>query len=133
MTPSSCSVPGSRRCRKSARDWGDPDWRHTLPAEWRDAVVAPLEFSVHRDYETAACRVLGFDEDGDACYYRHTYLLKSVCSDDGEEFYEAVVYGEEVKGWRLRDGRWLLWRVFHEDGDCHGNRGFYSFSEDFPR
>ena len=40
---------------------------------------------------------------------------------------------QEEPDWRLRDGRWLLWRIAHEDGACNGNRGFYSFSEKMPK
>ena len=117
-------------CRKKSRD---PEWQKALPIEWRDAAIAPLNFTTYREYEMPASRTLGHDEEGQACYYRHTYILSSLCSDDDEEFYEAIAYGEEVEAWRLRDERWLIWRIVHEDGVCRGNRGFYSFSENMPR
>jgi hypothetical protein len=117
-------------CRREDKD---PDWRHALPAEWRAAAVAPLNFAIHREYEIPASRTLGYDEEGVACYYRHVFFLGATRSDDDEEFYEAIVYGEEVHAWRLRDERWLIWRIVREDGDGRGNRGFYRFSEDMPR
>lgn len=117
-------------CRKKSRE---PEWQKALPVEWRAAAVAPLGFTTHREYEMPASRTLGHDEEGLACYYCHTYILSSLCSDDDEEFYEAIAYGEEVQAWRLRDERWLIWRIVHEDGVCRGNRGFYSFSENMPR
>jgi len=111
----------------------DPDWRQALPAEWRSAAIAPLNFAIHREYEMPASRTLGYDEDGLPCYYRHAFVLGAPYSDDDEEFYAAVVYGEEVHAWRLRDERWLIWRIVREDGDGRGNCGFYSFSEEMPR
>ena len=117
-------------CRKKSRD---PEWQKALPIEWRDAAIAPLNFTTYREYEMPASRTLGYDEEGQACYYCHTYILSSLCSDDDEEFYEAIAYGEEVQAWQLRDERWLIWRIVHEDGVCRGNRGFYIFSGDMPR
>ncbi len=115
----------------SGRD-DDPRWKSTLPTEWRSAAISPLTFANYRDYEIPASRTLGYDEDGTACYYRHVYILSVLCSDDDDEFYETIAYGEEVEGWRLRDTRWLVWRILHEDGGCRGNRGFFSFSEEMP-
>jgi hypothetical protein len=121
-----CDLP----CRKTSRD---PEWQKALPVEWRDATIAPLHFKQYREYEIPASRTLGYDEEGQPCYYRHTYIISSLRSDDDEEFYESIAYGEEVQAWRLRDERWLIWRIVHEDGVCRGNRGFYSFSESMPR
>lgn len=115
------------------RELPDPDWQQALPAEWRAAAVAPLSFAIHREYEMPACRSFGYDADGAPCYYRHAFLLGAPRSDDDEEFYEAVVYGEEVEAWRLRDERWLVWRIVRQDEDCRAPRGFYSFSEQMPR
>ena len=123
-------VSSAPACRKHDRE---PDWQKGLPVEWRVAAVAPLNFSIFREYEIPASRTLGYDEEGQPCYYRHSYVLGELCSDDDEEFYEHIAYGEEVEAWRLRDERWLIWRIQHEDGGCRGNRGFYSFSENMPR
>ena len=117
-------------CRKKNRD---PEWQKGLPLEWSTAAIAPLCFTNHSEYEIPASRTLGYDEEGEMCYYRHTYILSTLRSDDDDEFYEAIAYGEEVQAWRLRDERWLIWRIVHEDGVCRGNRGFYSFSESMPR
>lgn len=111
----------------------DPDWRHALPAEWHAAAIAPISFAVHREYEMPASRTFGYDAEGTPCYYRHAFVLAAPRSDDDEEFYEAVVYGEEVEAWRLRDERWLVWRIVRRDEDCREPRGFYSFSERMPR
>ena len=117
-------------CRKRERE---RDWQKGLPVEWRVAAVAPLHFSTFSEYEIPASRTLGYDEEGQPCYYHHSYIVGELCSDDDEEFYEHIAYGEEVEAWRLRDERWLIWRIVHEDGICRGNRGFYSFSERMPR
>ena len=127
---SRCAGTNDQDCRKRERE---PDWQKGLPVEWRVAAVAPLNFSTFREYEIPASRTLGYDEEGQPCYYRHSYVMGELCSDDDEEFYEHIAYGEEVEAWRLRDERWLIWRIQHEDGGCRGNRGFYSFSESMPR
>ena len=127
---SRCAGTPSRACRKRERE---PAWQKGLPAEWRVAAVEPFTFATFREYEIPASRTLGYDEEGQPCYYRHSYLLGELCSDDDEEFYEHIAYGEEVEAWRLRDERWLTWRVEHEDGGCRVNRGFYGFSERMPR
>jgi hypothetical protein len=115
------------------RQPSDPDWQQALPAEWRTAALAPLTFAVHREYEIPASRIFGYDADGVPCYYRHDFVLGAPRSDDDEEFYEAVIYGEEVEAWRLRDERWLVWRIVRQGEDCGSPRGFYSFSERMPR
>ncbi|MGE5490217.1 MAG: hypothetical protein ACM31P_02915 [Actinomycetota bacterium] len=110
-----------------------PDWRIALPEEWRDAAVAPLHIATWREHEMPACRSIGYDEDEAPCYYRHVFLLSGLRSDDDLEYYEALVYGEEVQAWRLRDGRWLVWRVAHRDEDRQPAAGSYGFSEQMPR
>lgn len=123
------------RCRQ--RPYRDPEaavpWQTALPAEWRAAAVAPLDFAIHREHEMEASRTLGYDADGQPCYYHHRYFLDAPRSDDDEEFYAAVLYGEEVEAWRLRDERWLVWRQVRNGEDCQGGRGFYSFCERMPR
>ncbi len=124
-----CDHAGNSRRRKGR----DPDWQKDLPCEWRAMAVAPIRFENHRDYEMPASRTLGYDGEMYPCFYRHLYLLGALYSDDDEEYYEAIAYGEEVRAWRLRDDRWLIWRIVHEGGECRGNRGFYSLSESMPR
>lgn len=126
---SRCNGTRPRTCQRRERE---PDWQKGLPAEWpkwRLAAVTPLNFSTFREYEMPASRTPGYDEDGQPCYYHHCYVLGELLSDDDEAFYEHIAYGEEVEAWRLRDERWLIWRIVHENGGCRGNRGLYCFSE----
>ncbi len=109
------------------------DWRRHLPADWRDSVVQPLDFSEYREYEITASRCLGYDEDGRLCYYMHLYVLDTHCSDDDEDFYQVVAYGETVHAWLLRDERWLIYRVVQTREDGQPGRGFYSFADKPPR
>lgn len=118
-----------QRHRKNA----DPDWQKKLPEEWRGAVIAPLDFATWHEYEMPASRCLGYDEDGEPCYYRHVFLLGALRWDDDEEYYEDFVYGEDVQAWRLRDERWLTWRIAHQEDTPHESRGFFSFSDEMPR
>ncbi|MEY4593071.1 MAG: hypothetical protein RIR18_1966 [Pseudomonadota bacterium] len=109
------------------------DWKLHLPREWRDQVVVALDFIEHREYEMVASRCFGYDEDDSLCYYAHRFLLDALGSDDDEEFYSVVTYGEMVIGWRMRDDRWLIYRVVHSSEEGGSGRGFYSFAEQAPR
>ncbi len=113
--------------RPAALAW---DWQAGLPDEWRSMVVAPLGFRRFRDYEAAAQRLLGLDENEQPCYSHYQYRLSEVRSDDDEDFYEETLYAETGISWLLRDGRWLNLRHIGPQGS---GRGFFSFSEEMPR
>jgi hypothetical protein len=104
-----------------------------LPPEWRDQVVAPRSFRVFREFEIPARRVLGDDGHGQACYSTHDYRLLDPRSDDDEEFYEALAYSESVIAWRLRDGRWLVYRRIESLGAEGGCESRFSLEEHCPR
>jgi hypothetical protein len=108
------------------------EWQQHLPVEWRDSVIAPLDFTTHREYEMAASRSFGYDGEGRACYYAHRYALDASRSDDDEDFYRVVAYGEAVLAWRLRDERWLIYRRIYTGGENALGRAFYSFSDRPP-
>ena len=124
------SLSTERHCRREGKS---PNWRKRIPARWLLMVVAPLRFEMHREYEMAASRLHGYDEDDSACYYCHSYHLSAQRTDDDEEFYSTLVYGEEVEAWRLNDGRWLVWQVIAREEDEGVSRGFFSFSEGKPK
>jgi hypothetical protein len=109
-----------------------PPWRRALPAEWQEAIDSPLYFKHYSEYEISAERIVGYDADDQPCFTSHRFALTSPASDDDEEFYEIVTYGEEMAAWRLRDERWLIYRSI-DTGNCHGPRDFYVFSSDMPR
>lgn len=110
----------------------DSTWLTCLPGGWRDMVIEPLDFRQYREYEMAAGRTFGYDVDGLTCYYAHSYALTQSCSDNDEDFYEVIAYGETVHAWRLRDDRWLIHRVIQTDVDCPPGRGFFTFAESHP-
>jgi hypothetical protein len=111
---------------------GKPAWRHHLPQEWQDAIEAPLYFEQHREYEISAGRSVGYDADDRPCFTSHYYLLTSLASDDDEEFYEVITYCEEMSAWRMRDGRWLIYRQ-KSDNQCNQPGSFYIFATCMPR
>ena len=117
--------------QSSGDDACEPEWRTHLPTQWRECVVTPLELNVHREYEIPASRMLGHDEDGVLCFYGHDYALARSRSDDDEEFYRVLEHGETVRAWRLRDGRWLRYRIEFRDDDSAAARGCYTLA-DFP-
>ena len=129
LQASTCSeVRPRRKCRFEAETL---PWAQNLPTEWRDAAIAPLSFTTYREYELPAARTLGHDEDNRECYCKYHYVLNELRSDDGEEFYQAIVYAEALEAWLLRDGRWLIHRFVQTSEE--GGRGFFSFSETLPR
>ncbi len=107
-------------------------WHHRLPPAWREMVVAPLAFEVFRDADLAAERCFGYDSERRRCYYAHRFRIDTPRSDDGEEFYAAILHDEAVAAWRLRDGRWLIHRIVRTDEHGEG-QAFYCFSDTMPR
>jgi len=109
-----------------------PPWRQFLPAEWQDAVEAPLHFKHYREYEMNAQRTVGYDADDQPCFTAHRVIVTRPVSDDDEEYYSVVSYGEEMAAWRLRDDRWLIYRAF-TSGNCAPVRNFYTLGSEMPR
>lgn len=126
-----------RQSPRRARWPREYPWCDGLPPTWREQVVVPLDFDIHRDHELAAQRVFGRDEDGAPCYYAHRWTISEPCSDDDEEFYLRPSAGESVTAWRLRDERWLVRRVVLGNGNgndrCAAAQPFFVFSESMPR
>ena len=118
--------PGHSRRREAEIRWQDG-----LPAHWQDQVVAPLYFDHYLDYVMAAARILGRDESDDACYCAHSFVLESPADPlaPGRE----LSYAENLRAWRLRDGRWLIHRVIIRHGEHAKARGFFSLSPTMPR
>lgn len=122
---------GNTAPRKRRTD-NPPDWRHGLPADWHEQVIAPLDIVCHTEYEMPASRSLGRDEDGRLCFYEHHFRLEETRSDDDEDYYRALAYAETVRAWRLRDDRWLIYRQQHHGDDRSPRRGFFALSESPP-
>ena len=130
MTPNLSVQPG-RRIATRRRRLPPSQWQADLPKEWQRQVVAPLSIEKYRDYEVAAERVIGRDEDDHPCYCRSRFVVTDIRSDDDEEFYAVIAYVETLAAWRLRDGRWLIYRELKRDNER--GRAFYSFGETMPR
>lgn len=124
-------ILGMPPARSPRRNADALDWRKDLPRQWYDCVVAPMSLKSHRDYEMAAERVVGRDEDDTPCYCRTRFIVTETRSEDDEEFYQVAAYAEALTAWRLNDGRWLIHRLItreHERGT-----GFYRFGDGMPR
>lgn len=120
--------PGhSRRSETAIR------WNEGLPAEWQEQVVAPLYFDHYMDYVVTAARILGRDEDDNACYCAHSYVLEESRGPEMPAGFRTVAYAESLRAWRLRDGRWLIHRVVVRDGELDKAHGFFSLAESMPR
>lgn len=107
-------------------------WRQGLPAEWEDAIAAPLVFEIQREYEIIATRVIGRDANNLACYCKYSYALSELYCDDDDVFYEATASAVELSAWRIQDCRWLVRRIFVARDDCKGTELSYYLSEKMP-
>jgi hypothetical protein len=66
--------------------------------------MTPYRHERFDDEPSQAHKVLGYDLNGECCYYCHQYALTRVALDDEDNFYEGQAYFEEVKAWRLASG-----------------------------
>lgn len=127
---------GTRTCRgksgKKSEDESATRWDRHLPDIWSKHVDEPLYVNNFREYEMPAERTVGYDASDKPCFTSHRFALTQIHSDDDEEFYETVSYYEEMAAWRLRDGRWLVYRIINS-GQCNSPRGFYVISPTMPR
>ena len=123
----------ARRQRSSTQSDCQPTWTDRLPAEWRDRVVPPSGFRVYREHEIPARRVLGFDGAGALCFCAHDYRLVEPRSDDDEDFYQALAYGESVAAWRLLGQGWLVHRSIAPEGDDGVAESHLSLQPQAPR
>lgn len=109
------------------------DWRDHLPVDWREQVIEALDFTEHHEYEMPASRCFGHDIDGRLCFYAHQFVVTENRSDNDEDFYTVIARSEIVRAWRLRDERWLIYRIGQNGDDATPGRGFYTFSDQAPR
>lgn len=107
-------------------------WQEGLPPEWADQVIAPLYFDHYMDYQIAAARILGRDEDDHVCYCAHSFVLESPATNGVHRQPAAMTYAESLRAWRLRDGRWLTHRVVVAPGATDKPRGFFALSNTRP-
>lgn len=131
-TPLRATPPEQRRALANDLEPAQPDWRKYLPADWQDAIDEPLYFAHYSEYEISAERSLGYDADDRPCFTCHRYQLTRPHPDDDEAFYETISYSEEMAAWRLRDERWLIFRMV-SNGQGTLPRGFYVISPEMPR
>lgn len=114
-------APGHTRRPKAAIRWNED-----LPTKWQAQIVAPLYFDHYIEYEIAAERIIGRDEDDAACFCTFSYVQ----AEAGPEY---RTWAETLKAWRLRDGRWLTYRVVVRNGQLARGRGFYTLGNSMPR
>ena len=107
---------------------GAHNWRGYLPDAWADRVEAPLWVEKFQEYQLDAQRWVGYDADEQPCYTAHHVALPAQDASAGA----AVAYSEMLAAWRLRDERWLVFRLIGAGGAALP-RGFYVFSPEMPR
>lgn len=108
-------------------------WTDELPAALQALVVTPTRFDEHHDYEIQAQHTRGVDAANTPCYSAFSFVLTRLRCDDDEIFYEAPVYAETRKAWRLVDTRWLVCHTVVGHFDCTQAHTSYSVSDVMPR
>lgn len=108
-------------------------WQQDLPSSLMALVVAPIRFKVAQEYEMAADRTKGYDQQNHPCYCAFRYVRTQLRSDDDEVFYEAPVYAEMLTSWKLEDERWLIFREVVGDFDRGLIHSHFALSETMPR
>ena len=101
-------------------------WSEDLPKKWQSQVVAPLYFDHYIEYQIAAERILGYDEDDTPCFCTISHVQAEAGPD-------RSTWAESLKAWRMRDGRWLIYRVIVRGGQVNRGRGFYVLGNAMPR
>lgn len=97
-------------------------WDRRLPAALRDSVRVPQRFESHEDASARSRKLIGFDANGERCFYRHAFIVTELRFDVDEWPLELPIYWEQVDAWRLADGRWLRLDWHGEEDDCRGTR-----------
>ena len=105
------------------------NWRGYLPDAWAEQVEAPLWVDEFEEYQLDAQRWIGYDADEQPCYTAHHYALPAQRNPENPA---EVAYSEVLAAWRLRDERWLVFRLIGT-GSTVLPRGFYLISPDMPR
>ena len=89
-------------------------WKEMLPNEFRGCVVRPTAFEYHTEPSVSANKIIGFDKDGNRCFYFQSFILTEEGFDIDEFPINIEVYYERVVAWRLNQGRWsisnVIWR-----------------------
>lgn len=95
------------------------EWTRDLPSGQAGLAGSPLRFERFSEPEVRAEKVLGYDVNGEVCYYRHAYALTESYLDEDDLPCESEVFYETVTAWRLADRRWLTYlRQGGEQGLC---------------
>ncbi|MDA8384562.1 MAG: nitrogen fixation protein NifQ [Betaproteobacteria bacterium] len=114
------TLASAARASATTRSEPVPGWLIDLPEEYLRETQAPQRYeSFEQPDMPRTYKILGYDANGECCYYLHRYALSRVLLDDDDNFYEEESYFEEVKAWRLASGVWLSRNIRAGGvGDC---------------
>lgn len=93
-------------------------WKEGLPEKHIGDIVIPVRFEQFEEPSAHAYKMLGYDEQGLCCYYRHQFMLTREVLDDEDNFYLERAYFEKVQSWKLKASDWLR---YSETGGTAGN------------
>ncbi|MDD5405076.1 MAG: hypothetical protein PHZ14_11145 [Sulfuricella sp.] len=112
------------------------EWTWDLPPGQAALACPPLHFERFKEPEARAEKVLGYDDKGEVCFYRHAYSLTENFLDEEGLPCESEVFYETVTAWRLADRRWLTClRQGGEQGVCNDRHRppSYAMADQRPR
>jgi hypothetical protein len=95
----------------------DDVWHNLIPSGYDHLVVKPLRFEQHEEKSVKARKIIGFDINGDKCFYLHTFTISEERFDIDEFPVLLDVYMEQVLAWRLLDGQWVKFKSFSDQLD----------------
>ena len=91
---------------------------HIGPDETETLARIPRELLFPAPGLPAGNVLLGYDEQGLCCYYRHQFMLTREVLDDEDNFYSERAHFERVHSWRLKGSNWLR---YSETGGTAGS------------
>ncbi|CAG0951171.1 hypothetical protein MTYP_00199 [Methylophilaceae bacterium] len=95
-------------------------WDHLLPSEYCNRVVQSNAYRQYTDDYANAEKIIGFDDNGERCFYYHAFTITEEGFDIDEFPILIDAYYECVVAWRLREGKWVRVKTVSNRLDrCH--------------
>ena len=109
-------------------------WKENLPEDMAFQAIEPHRFEYFEEPQASAEKMLGYDQGGHCCYYRHVFTIYRDVLDDEDNFYEEVSYHEILTAWLLNSGLWLCCKNSKTGMGCNSvAQPCYELAHDRPR
>jgi hypothetical protein len=92
-------------------------WKAFLPQEYSKLAIKPIAFERNTESSVSADKIIGFDAQGNGCFYYHSYTLTEEGFDIDEFPILIDVYFERVVAWRIAGGQWIRVKSYSDKLD----------------